>query len=86
MPDDDAGALAARADAAEARLAALEAGGGGACAAALEADLEKARYRVAVLVASVRAGDADLKTALEGDAAAVAALRARVAGRLGLQE
>lgn len=87
MPDD-AASLAARAAAAEARLDALEAAAGGGDAAAtrvkeLEATVERLEYRVRLLKAAVAEADDDLKAALSGDAAAVAALKEKVAARGG---
>lgn len=86
----DAASLAARADAAEARLTALETGAGGADAAALaarvtdlQAEVDRLQYRVRFLKAAIEESDTDVRTALSGDEAAVAALREKLAARGG---
>ena len=83
MPDD-LESLAARAAAAEARLAALESADASAARVAdLQADAERLRYQVRMLKRSLAEADADVLAALNGDDAARAAVRAKVEARGG---
>lgn len=86
----DTASLTARAETAEARIAALEASAGGDTTAALaarvtdlQAEVDRLQYRVRFLKAAVEESNADVRTALGGDGAAVAALREKLAARGG---
>ena len=84
MPDD-LESLAARAAAAEARLAALETADASAArvAGSQAEESERLRYQVRALQRSLAEADADVLAALNGDEAARAAVRAKVEARGG---